>query len=249
MSSYTSVTREKYPWEIIESKVIEYAGKIPKILHQTWKNNTVPEMWAESPKSWIKYHPDWIYVLWTDDDIFEFISVRHKKYLQMFKNFEYSIQKADAIRYFILYDYGGVNTNTFTNFFMVSAKYQQLWLNVINRLENPELPLWAIGQHAKVMYSTGPMMINDMVLNYNKQIGFLPRKLFAPTEINGKFGVKSNPDAVVIMLPGRSWNDKDSNVINFVYQNRILIGVILLILAIIAIIIIIRKFYIRAMKK
>ena len=37
---------------------------IPKIIHQTWKDNNIPEKWKLSQTMWQKHHPDWQYILW-----------------------------------------------------------------------------------------------------------------------------------------------------------------------------------------
>ena len=42
---------------------------IPKIIHQTWKTKEVPEKWKKSQEEWQRLHPDWLYILWTDEDI------------------------------------------------------------------------------------------------------------------------------------------------------------------------------------
>jgi inositol phosphorylceramide mannosyltransferase catalytic subunit len=37
--------------------------RIPKIIHQTWKNETVPEAWAIAQYSCIDLHPDYQYIV------------------------------------------------------------------------------------------------------------------------------------------------------------------------------------------
>jgi hypothetical protein len=48
------------------------------------------------------------YKLWTDAGSREFIAEHYSWFLDTFDNYVYPIQRADAIRYFILYHYGGV---------------------------------------------------------------------------------------------------------------------------------------------
>lgn len=48
------------------------------------------------------------YMLWTDDQSRRFISEKYPQFLAMFDGYEYPIQRADAIRYFILHHFGGV---------------------------------------------------------------------------------------------------------------------------------------------
>jgi mannosyltransferase OCH1-like enzyme len=40
--------------------------RIPKILHQTWKNTQIPSKFIKWIKTWLVNHPDWEYWLWTD---------------------------------------------------------------------------------------------------------------------------------------------------------------------------------------
>ena len=81
---------------------------IPKIIHQTWKDENVPEKWRKSPAEWRRLHPDWKYILWTDKSIREYIAERRRPLLALHDSFKYAIQRADMIRYIALYDFGGV---------------------------------------------------------------------------------------------------------------------------------------------
>lgn len=36
---------------------------IPKIIHQTYKNETIPEVWVEAQQSCIDLHPDYEYIV------------------------------------------------------------------------------------------------------------------------------------------------------------------------------------------
>jgi hypothetical protein len=48
------------------------------------------------------------YMLWTDASSREFIAEHYPWFLETFDGYRYPIQRADAIRYFVLYHYGGV---------------------------------------------------------------------------------------------------------------------------------------------
>jgi mannosyltransferase OCH1-like enzyme len=81
---------------------------IPKIIHQTYINTSIPEVWQEAQKSCIDLHPDWEYKLWTDEMSLQFIHDEYPWFEETFKNYPYPIERADAIRYFVLRTYGGV---------------------------------------------------------------------------------------------------------------------------------------------
>jgi len=84
------------------------ANGIPKIVHQTWKNEEVPAHWASSAEAWKSLHPDWTYLLWTDADIEAYISKLWPESRQTFEKLEEPIQRVDLWRYFVLRDFGGV---------------------------------------------------------------------------------------------------------------------------------------------
>jgi hypothetical protein len=53
------------PPEILHERLTwaEARHPIPKILHQTWKNETVPEAWAIAQYSCMDLHPDYQYIV------------------------------------------------------------------------------------------------------------------------------------------------------------------------------------------
>ncbi|CAI7380034.1 Sur1p [Saccharomyces cerevisiae FostersB] len=81
---------------------------IPKIIHQTYKTEDIPEHWKEGRQKCLDLHPDYKYILWTDEMAYEFIKEEYPWFLDTFENYTYPIERADAIRYFILSHYGGV---------------------------------------------------------------------------------------------------------------------------------------------
>ena len=48
------------------------------------------------------------YMLWTDETSREFIETYYPYHLHMFDSYEYPIQRADSIRYFVLHHFGGI---------------------------------------------------------------------------------------------------------------------------------------------
>jgi inositol phosphorylceramide mannosyltransferase catalytic subunit len=81
---------------------------IPKIIHQTYANTSIPERWRKAQQSCIQLHADYEYKFWTDDDSAVFIEKEYPWFLDTYLNYPHNIQRADAIRYFILAHYGGV---------------------------------------------------------------------------------------------------------------------------------------------
>jgi len=81
---------------------------IPKILHQTWKTDDVPKVFAKYVESWKENHLDWEYRLWTDEENRRFISHHYSWFLKTYDGYPSPIQRADAIRYFLLHKFGGL---------------------------------------------------------------------------------------------------------------------------------------------
>ncbi|KAF4547969.1 Mannosyl phosphorylinositol ceramide synthase CSH1-like protein [Elsinoe fawcettii] len=84
---------------------------IPKIIHQTYINESIPPIWQEAQQSCIDLHTEeegWEYKLWTDAKSRDFIAAEYPWFLETFDNYDYPIQRADAIRYFVLAYYGGI---------------------------------------------------------------------------------------------------------------------------------------------
>lgn len=93
-----------YTHYIITDLQYQKDPRIPKIIHQIWIGSQLPEKYIPLILSWQKHHPDWVYILWTDDDIAQLNLVNQDQY-DASTNYG---QKADIARYEILYRFGGV---------------------------------------------------------------------------------------------------------------------------------------------
>lgn len=82
--------------------------KVPRIIHQTWKDDVLPPKWQAVRQECAEMHPDYEYMLWTDASSRAFIAEHYPWFLSAFDSYPYNIQRADAIRYFVLHHYGGV---------------------------------------------------------------------------------------------------------------------------------------------
>ncbi|HTH83008.1 MAG TPA: glycosyltransferase [Mucilaginibacter sp.] len=83
-------------------------GTIPKIIHQTWKDTNIPAHLSPLAETWKSNHPDWEYILWTDEANESFIKKYHPDFLSVYQSLPHAIQRVDLVRYFILYEFGGV---------------------------------------------------------------------------------------------------------------------------------------------
>lgn len=81
---------------------------IPALIHQTWKEGTVPCQFLQWSDSWKQHHPNWEYMLWTDERNREFVRKHYPGFLDKYDAYPSDIQRVDAVRYLILYKMGGV---------------------------------------------------------------------------------------------------------------------------------------------
>jgi len=79
-----------------------------KIIHQTWKREEIPAEYQLYVDSIKQYNPDYEYRLWTDAQNRQLIVSCFPWFLSTYDSYNHPIERADAIRYFILYKYGGV---------------------------------------------------------------------------------------------------------------------------------------------
>ncbi|MCC8154332.1 MAG: glycoside transferase family 32 [Tannerellaceae bacterium] len=81
---------------------------IPKIIHQTWKTVPLSLPFSALANTWKTFLPDWEYILWTDEMNRELIAGDFPEFLEAYDQYPRNVQRADAIRYFILKKYGGL---------------------------------------------------------------------------------------------------------------------------------------------
>jgi hypothetical protein len=85
---------------------------IPKIVHQTWRSDTLPSVFEQIYKENKRLNPDFEFKLWSHKPgppmIDEFIQKEYPDIYDIFKDAKYGVQKADIARIAILYHYGGI---------------------------------------------------------------------------------------------------------------------------------------------
>ncbi|KAK2612455.1 hypothetical protein QQS21_001559 [Conoideocrella luteorostrata] len=90
---------------------IPYTDVIPPVIHHialgTSREEWRPE-WELALKSCTDLHPGWETRLWTDTEAVPFIEEYFPDMKKMWDNYPYPIERIDALRYMILYEYGGV---------------------------------------------------------------------------------------------------------------------------------------------
>ncbi|WP_245493384.1 glycosyltransferase [Mesorhizobium sp. M4B.F.Ca.ET.013.02.1.1] len=81
---------------------------IPKILHQTWKTDSIPARFQAYVESWKRLHPGWTVMFWNDRMLLEFVARHYPDFLPTFCSYSQGVLRADAGRYLLLHHFGGV---------------------------------------------------------------------------------------------------------------------------------------------
>ncbi|XP_053399462.1 uncharacterized protein LOC128557031 [Mercenaria mercenaria] len=108
---YEKLDLKKYPdlgITLAEELPADGSVRMEKIIHQTWKTTDIPHHYIEWIKTWIKNHPDWKYMFWTDESARKLIADKYSHLLPAYDMYPENIRRADALRYVVLYEYGGV---------------------------------------------------------------------------------------------------------------------------------------------
>lgn len=100
--------RQLYTIRFLQHPAYSEQPLIPKIIHQIWLGSPLPEKYKMLQATWIKHHPDWHYILWTDEDI-EALGLENKKLYDATTNWG---KKSDIARLEILDRFGGLYVDT-----------------------------------------------------------------------------------------------------------------------------------------
>ncbi|KFY59663.1 hypothetical protein V497_04150 [Pseudogymnoascus sp. VKM F-4516 (FW-969)] len=205
---------------------------IPRIIHQTYVNDSIPAQWVPSQRSCIDLHPDYEYMLWTDTLSREFISKEYSWFLDTFDSYPFPIQRADAIRYFILDHYGGIYLDLddgcarrldvmleypawlrrtlptgISNDAMGAIPHHPFFQRVIQSLEryanNYGMP------YITVMSSTGPLFLSIIWKQYmsEERPDQDQVRVLMPPEY------RNNAWSIFYIAKGNSWHGKDAQTI------------------------------------
>jgi mannosyltransferase OCH1-like enzyme len=222
---------------------------IPKQLHQVYlgfDNPIMPDKWADNADKWKSIHPEYAYTLWNMDMCVALITELAPSFLDIWLNYPRNVQRADAIRPFILYKHGGVytdmdtsphynitplldvysvpgvevivapsaNSDTASNWLMASTPKSLFWVMTITEMvRRSRRTYWF--DHTRIMYSTGPALISDMIAVYGKNKAIVMNmELVNSVNICGSCSEITN---YVIDDHGATWNGPFTKVLNAVF--------------------------------
>ncbi|EMR10868.1 hypothetical protein PNEG_01015 [Pneumocystis murina B123] len=218
-------------WAVLYSdsyKVDTKKEAIPRIIHQTWKNETIPEKWEEAYDSCKKKHPNYEYIFWTDEKARDFIAQEYSWFLDQYDKYPYNIQRVDSFRYFVLVHYGGIyidldieclkpldpllsygawlritDPTGISNDVMGSVPYHPFFVFVINHLKSSS-GNW-IFPYLTVMATTGPLFLSVMLEKY---MFFLSSDAFALEHV--RIVTPDISNKIFKNFHGSTWHQKDA---------------------------------------
>lgn len=205
---------------------------IPKIIHQTYKDTNIPEKWRAGQQACIDLHPDYEYILWTDESARNFIAKEYSWFLETWDSYPYPIQRADAIRYFVLAHYGGIYIDLddgcarrldpllvapafvretvptgVSNDVMGSVPGHPFFVKVLESLQTYKRN-WLV-PYITIMFSTGPLFVSVMLVQYKR----LLLSEMSQVRVLLSNDYKTNPNAFFSIAPGSSWHLDDAKFI------------------------------------
>lgn len=92
-------------------------NQIPRIIHFiSFKNiyqssegtDDIPLLGSRAPQLCQQYNPDYDIRIWNATNALEFLTAEYEWFLPIYNNYRYPIQRIDALKYFLLWHYGGV---------------------------------------------------------------------------------------------------------------------------------------------
>lgn len=209
---------------------------IPKIIHQTYITESIPSEWQPAQRSCIDLHPDYEYKLWTDAGSREFVAAEYPWFLDTFDGYSYPIQRADAIRYFVLAHFGGVylDLDNGCNRRLDPLLSYPAWVHVTKPTGISNDALGAIPQHPfflhvidslqkynrhwllpyiTVMYSTGPLFLSVLWKEWMVENARKPTTWAGRVRVLLPEAYSAYPWSFFIRYGGSSWHGRDARFI------------------------------------
>ncbi|KPM43233.1 hypothetical protein AK830_g3351 [Neonectria ditissima] len=185
---HTSDSIRHYPLPHVNNETLE---RIPRIVHQTYSNSQVPKKWQAASKSCKNVHEEgnWTHVLWTDQTARKFIEESYPWFLKTYDGYPYEIQRVDAVRYFIIYHFGGfyldldigclkpltpllpfdavfpkTQPSGVSNDMMAAVKGHQFFKQLITELPRHSRRVGT--KYTTVMWTAGPVFVTQQLARY-----------------------------------------------------------------------------------
>jgi inositol phosphorylceramide mannosyltransferase catalytic subunit len=91
-----------------DSYMPEFPDLVPPVLHHIALGSTPSKSeWVDARDACLAFHPGWQAHLWTDENAPVFVRENFPELWDIWQGYKYPIQRIDALRYMVLYYYGG----------------------------------------------------------------------------------------------------------------------------------------------
>ena len=222
---------------------------VPKLIHQTYKDQYIPAKWWHSYENCRKIYPDFKFVFWTDNAALAFITEKYPWFQSTFEGYKYPIQRVDALRYFILYHYGGIYMDLdvgcesknriepllaydaiipetkpigYSNDMMISRPGHPFFALLTKKLQTYDRNY--IFPYLTVFLATGPMFLSQVFKSYDMQVPVyvLPLELYS-----------DGPKKLFKHIQGSTWHGWDAELIKFIWTVKLYLFAFLILMLIV----------------
>lgn len=167
---------------------------MPRAIFQTWKSRSqLPANFSHWQATMRALNPTYGYTIWDDDDNRRFIESEFPWFLDCYDGYPAEIFRADAIRYFYLYTYGGVYADLDTECLLpIDGLLAQDGDIILGRMGDPSFahsipnaimlarprqPFWLLVMammlqeraQSRPEYATGPVLLRKAVELYGEE--------------------------------------------------------------------------------
>lgn len=95
------------PVDLMKRPISRDLQTIPKLIHQSWSSTELPAKFERWSSTYRHTHPDWEWVLWTDEDNEELVRTHFPWLLKTYLGLPGVIYRADVVRNLYMYMFGG----------------------------------------------------------------------------------------------------------------------------------------------
>lgn len=86
----------------------DHSDRVPPVLHHIMLGPaSARDTWTDARRSCIDLHPGWEARMWTDENAEKLVAEKFPGFKETWDSYGLQIQKVDALRYLVLYEYGG----------------------------------------------------------------------------------------------------------------------------------------------
>lgn len=254
---YTNFNYHNYFIGYPECTFNDYDTVIPKIIHQ-FSNKELFKKYNNYHEKCKKINNNWLFKVWDDNEMFKFINMsKNDNFKKLFYSYSFDQQRYDIFRYFLLYQFGGIYIDIdyeciepFDNYInqlsnsvafiksnywysihmIISTNKNKLWTFILNNLDIYKRKYLNYGKYYKIIKSSGPDFITNIMHNGRFDVCGLNDKIFNSCNYCNK---KCSKNSFMKHHYNKGWNDKNTKIKNFIvceYKTIIIFLIIIMLI-------------------